>query len=78
MDYESSTYVQLVEAMLWNERLMSDLEAPYVALDRERLGAFWDRVRRMNRGKLGNADFQFFEIEDYVDTLLEVVRKNDY
>ena len=76
VDYGSSTYVHLVEVIIWNEWLKSDPEAPYVALNREQIGGFWDQFGQMNRGKLGNADCRFFEIQDYVDTLLEEVRKN--
>ena len=76
VDYGSSTYVHLVEVIICNEWLKSDPEAPYVALNREQIGGFWDQFGQMNRGKLGNADCRFFEIQDYVDTLLEEVRKN--
>ncbi len=69
VDYESSTYVHLVEIMLWNLQLEDNPEAAYIRLDRKQLGAYWDRMGRLNRGQVGGADCRLFEIRDYVDTL---------
>ena len=69
VDYESSTYLHLVEVMLWNQHLEDNPEAAYIRLDRKHLGAYWDRMGRLNRGQVGGADCRLFEIRDYVDTL---------
>lgn len=74
VDYRSSTYVHVVEAMWWAERRRSDPAAPYAGLDRPRLGALWDRTGRLRRGRVGSAECRLFGIRDYVDTLLGVVR----
>jgi len=75
VDYHSSTYIHLVETLLWNERLMADSKAEYIFLYREKLGEHWDKVGRISRGRVGNADCSLFSIKDFVDTLLDVVRR---
>ncbi len=77
VDYETSTYVHLVEVMLWNEIRKGDPEAAYVGLDREKSGAKWDQIGRLNRGKIGDADCRCFQIRDYVDTLLVEARREN-
>lgn len=76
VDYDSSTYAHVVEVMLWNRRLAADPEASYVWLDRERLGAFWDRTGNVCRGPVGDADCRLFGIRDYVDGLLAEVERD--
>lgn len=76
VDYDSSTYAHLVEVTLWNRRLASDPEARYIWLDRERLGAFWDRTGRVRRGRVGDAGCRLFGIRDYVDGLLAEVERD--
>jgi len=74
--YESSTYVHVVETMVWNHRCETDLEAKYQFLDRPALGACWDRAGRLRRGPVGCADCRLFSIRDYVDTLRAEVEGN--
>jgi len=76
VDYESSTYVHVVEVMLWNERLRADPEVGYVGLDRVRLGEVWDRVGPEQTGRVGDAWCRLFGIRAFVDCLLETVRSD--
>ena len=62
VDYESSTYVHLVEVMHWNKRLTEDTEAEYIRLKRRELGAFWDEVGRLRHGRVGDATCRLFRI----------------
>ena len=71
VDYETSTYVHLVEVILWNQLLERDPEAGYIGLNRPLLGSYWDRIGRLRNGNVGNANCRCFEIRDYVDTLFE-------
>lgn len=75
VDYHSSTYVHLVEVMFWNRRREKTPQAQYTWLDRDKLGEWWDRNGRLSRGKVGDADCRLFSIRDYVDTLLQEVRR---
>ena len=74
VDYQSSTYIHVVEVMLWNERLKARPDAEYVWLDRVRLGEVWDRSGILETGKVGDASCRLFRIRAYVDRLLEIVR----
>ena len=76
VDYQSSTYIHLVEVMYWNQGLAANPDASYVALDRPSLGQFWDASGKLTRGQVGNADCRFFSIRNYVDSLLEEVKSN--
>lgn len=74
VDYHSSTYVHVVEVMRWNEARRSDPTALFIFADRDRLGAEWDALGRLRRGRVGDADCRLFPIRDYVDTLLGIIR----
>ena len=76
VDYNTSTYVHFVEVLYWHELLAQNQEAPYPALDRPLLGAFWDEVGNLNRGFLGNASCRLFCIQPYIHTLLREVKNN--
>ena len=76
VDYESSTYVHLVEVIHWNRRLAEDPEAEYIRLKRSELGAFWDDIGRLKQGLVGAATCRLFHIKPYVETLLEAVERN--
>ena len=76
VDYNSSTYIHLVEVIHWNKRLKEDAEARYIGLNRPALGQFWDEVGTLNRGVVGNAQCRLFQIREYVDTLLREVEMN--
>lgn len=75
VDYHSATFVHFVETRLWNETRNTNPKQDYVFLDRERLGEYWDQVGRLRRGPVGNADCRLFGIRDFVDTLLDIVRR---
>jgi aminoglycoside 3-N-acetyltransferase len=76
VDYNSSTYIHLVEVIHWNKRLKEDTAAGYIGLNRPRLGKFWDKAGNLNRGLVGNAQCRLFHIREYVDTLLREVEMN--
>jgi len=75
VDYNSSTFCHLVEVIYWNERLINDNKAQYVWLDRIKLGEYFDSLGKAKTGFIGKAYSRLFKIREFVDTLLEVVRK---
>ena len=76
VDYESSTYIHLVEVLYWHGRLKRDPAAGYKWLKRPVLGAFWDASGNLRWGCIGSADCRLFSIREYVDSLLHEVRRN--
>ena len=80
VDYYTSTYVHLVEAMYWHtlraRRGDSEREPGFPALDRVKLGAFWERSGEPRHGRVGDAACRLFGIRGYVDTLLAEVERN--
>ena len=76
VDYQSSTYIHLVEVIYWNKRLADDPDANFVGLNRPKLGEFWDALGNLRRGKVGDSDCRLFHIKTYVDTLLAEIERN--
>ena len=76
VDYQSSTYVHLVEVMFWSRSRKADPDAKYRFLDREALGSFWDRRGTMRTGRVGDAACRLIRIDSYVDALLAEVERN--
>ena len=76
VDYQSSTYIHVVEVMFWNERLKENPDAEFIWLDRIRLGEVWDRSGILETGKVGDASCRLFQIRAYVDQLLDIVRND--
>lgn len=70
VDYATSTYIHLVEVIYWHRLRELDREAAFPALQRDVLGAFWDRTGDLQRGPVGAAACRLFSIRDYVDSLL--------
>ena len=54
----------------------TEREPAFPALDRVKLGAFWERSGELKRGQVGDADCRLFGIRNYVDTLLAEVERN--
>lgn len=73
VDYQSSTYRHLMETICWNRCLERDRQAVFRVLRWDMLGEFWDRIGRLNRGFVGDAECRLFSIREYVDTLVEEV-----
>ena len=76
VDYNTSTYIHLVEVIHWNKRLTDDSQATFIGLNRPKLGAFWDTLGQLQQGKVGDSDCRLFHIKTYVDTLLAEVEHN--
>ena len=80
VDYYTSTYVHLVEAIYWHAlRVRSrgtEREPAFPALDRVKLGAFWESTGGPRHGRVGDAACRLFGIRSYVDTLLAEVERN--
>lgn len=73
--YHSSTFVHLVETLWWDECRKKNPSQDYRFLHREKLGAYWDRIGHPARARVGDADARVFGIRDFVDALLELVRR---
>lgn len=69
VDYHSATYMHFIEVKFWNRQLAQ----PYYFINREKLGAHWDTLGKLRRGRVGNAACRLFRIREFVDTLLAVV-----
>jgi aminoglycoside 3-N-acetyltransferase len=76
VDYNSSTYIHLIEVMYWDLRRRSNSDAKYQYLKRDELGEFWDRFGTCQIGRIGDADCRLFRINEYVDFLLAEVARN--
>ena len=76
VDYQTSTYIHLVEVLYWHRLQQTDPQAAYPALDRPRLGAFWDVTGPLKRGLVGASPCRLFAIDTYVDALLAEVVAN--
>ena len=76
VDYETSTYIHLVEVIHWNKRLINDPHAEYIGLKRPKLGEFWEGLGQLSQGKVGDSACRLFHIKTYVDTLLAEVERN--
>lgn len=76
VDYETSTYIHLVEVIHWNKRLTDDPQAEYIRLKRPELGEFWEEFGQLKQGKVGDSMCRLFHIKTYVDTLLSEVERN--
>lgn len=78
VDYNTSTYIHLVEVIHWNKRAKNNPRAHFIGLDRIKLGEYWDANGELHHGKIGDSTSRFFSIKHYVDTLLtEVERDSD-
>ena len=76
VDYQTSTYIHLVEVLYWHHLRRTDPQAAYPALDRPCLGEYWDATGPLTRGLVGAAPCRLFAIDVYVDTLLAEVVAN--
>ena len=76
VDYETSTYIHLVEVIHWNKRLTDDPQAEYIRLERPELGEYWECLGQLRTGKVGDSVCRLFHIKTYVDTLLAEVERN--
>jgi len=76
VDYETSTYIHMVEVFYWNKLREQDPQARYPGIQRPLLGAYWDRVGSLQRGRVGDSECRFFRIREYVDALLQEVENN--
>lgn len=76
VDYHSATFMHVIEAIHWTERLQKNPKAEFAYVGKKRpvLGEYWDSLGRVRRGKVGAADCRLSAIRDFIDTLLEAVR----
>ena len=76
VDYETSTYVHLVETLYWQRCRSQDPEVSFKGLNRLKLGTWWDETGDMARGRLAQAECRLFSIRTYVNALLGEVTRN--
>ena len=74
--YDTVTYIHLVEVIRWNRMLEEDPEAPYPGIDREILGAWWDRQDSLRRGRAGDSYCRLFPIGDFIEALVAEVDRD--
>ena len=76
VEYDSSTYVHLVETICRNEQPDKLWSSVPWRLDRPLLGEFWDRAGNLKRGDVGDAACRLFQVKEYVDALLVEVERH--
>ena len=76
VDYNTSTYIHLVEVIHWSKRLKDNPKTNYIGLNRPKLGEYWDSLGYLKQGRIGNSPSRLFHIRTYVDTLLAEVDRN--
>ena len=77
VDYDSSTYVHLAECMYRTKHIDKDGEqGAHPIVCRGKIGEYWESVRDINRGRVGDADCRLFPIRDYVDTAFAELERN--
>ncbi len=76
VDYNTSTYIHLVEVIHWNKLLRKNSRANYIGLNRPKLGEYWDSLGYLRQGRIGDSPSRLFHISTYVDTLLAEVERN--
>lgn len=76
VDYNTSTYIHLVEVIHWNKRLTKDANSNFIGLNRPKLGEYWDSLGKLQQGKIGDSPSRLFCIKLYVDTLLAEIERN--
>ncbi len=73
VDYHSSTFCHVVEALFWAQRRAANPQADYTWITREWVGHWWDGLGRLARGRVAQADCRLFGARDYVDRLLAAI-----
>ncbi len=76
VDYNTSTYIHLVEVIHWNKLLRENSRANYIGLNHPKLGEYWDALGYLRQGRIGDSPTRLFHIRAYVDTLLAEVERN--
>ena len=76
VEYDSSTYVHLVETIYRHERPDPRWTSGPWRLDRPLLGEYWDRIGTLIRGCVGDAECRLFQVREYVDTLLAEAKRD--
>jgi hypothetical protein len=64
-----------VEVRHWNDTLRGNPQAEYFWINRPVLGEHWDSLGWLRRGRVGASDARLFPIRDFVDTLLDAVKR---
>lgn len=76
VDYNTSTYIHLVEVIHWNKRLSENTKAKFVGFNRPKLGEYWDLLEILKQGNIGDSLSRLFHIKSYVEALLAEVDRN--
>ena len=76
VDYQTSSYVHLVEVMYRTRNLDGETVSKHPAIGRPKLGEFWERVGSLSVGYVGDAECRLFRIREYVQTILREVESN--
>ena len=69
-DYDTCTYIHLVEVIHWNQRLEKDDSAAFNAIHRPVVGDYWDSSGSVVRGSVGDSDCRLFQIRQFIDEMV--------
>ena len=74
--YDSSTYIHFTEVLYWSRLKERGLDVVYPFLERPVVGDFWERNRKPDVAKVGDADCRLFGIREYVHGILAELDEN--
>jgi len=75
-DYDTLTYLHLVEVLEHAQRAKNNVDAKYWMLERSHCGHWWDANGALRRGTVGQAECRLFEASGFVENLLAQVTRN--
>lgn len=72
-DYNTATFIHVIETIWWHHRRSSDTNAPFLGLDRLLVGERWEQIGHIAHGYVGEAHCRLFAIRAFIDTMLAEV-----
>jgi len=80
--WSSCTHIHFIETLYWNFLLKTNKDSKYPKLNSKIVGEFWINQcekraldKDMSSGKIGDANCKLFQINKFVDIVLEKVKK---
>jgi aminoglycoside 3-N-acetyltransferase len=74
-NYDTLTYLHLVEVLEHAQRAKSNVGAKFWMLERTNCGHWWDANGVLKRGRVGEAECRLFRVRGFVENMLAQVTK---